>query len=429
MKKIRAYRATPVKNICLDPVLADREGQEVHVGLDVGKEHLFVVLRWGESDFERPWKVKNPFEIRNLMELLVELNRGRRMTVALEPTGTYGDAARQAFSDAGLRVHRVSPKAAHDYAEIFDGVPSKHDGKDAAIVAELTAFGKSSGWPFEVSVFDEELAYFIDGLETQRRMLTMWYGRLEGQLARHWPEATNTLRLTSGVLLRSLATYGGPGGLAAEETALEQLVKWGRSRLSQEKGEKLLADARDSVGVRQSAINVRRLQEYASEALACRRAVSVITKQLQELTAKHPVIQAQALAVGLVTASVLWVYLGDPRNYDSGFAYQKAMGLNLKVRSSGKYKGRLKITKRGHSQVRRWLYFAALRMIQQDGVKQWYEAKKAKNPAERHEAKRGLIGVMRKRALALYQVGACDKQFEVSLLFPGSVGSSQTKAA
>ena len=37
--------------------------------------------------------------------------------------------------DAGIAVVRVSPKAAHDYAEVFDGVPSQHDGKDAAVVA------------------------------------------------------------------------------------------------------------------------------------------------------------------------------------------------------------------------------------------------------------------------------------------------------
>jgi transposase len=410
-------------------VLADREGQKVNVGFDVGKEHLFGVLRWGESDFERPWKVKNPLEIRDLVELLVELNRGRQMTVSLEPTGTYGDAARQAFGDAGLMVHRVSPKAAHDYEEIFDGVPSKHDGKDAAIIGELAAIGKSSPWPFEVDAFDEELAYWIDRMQTQRRMLTMWYGRLEGQLARHWPEATTTVRLTSGVLLRSLATYGGPAGLAAEATALEQLLRWGRGHLSQKKGEQLLSGARHSVGVRQSSINVRRLQEYADEALSCRRAVAAIKKRLCELTSDHPVIQAQASAVGPVTASVLWVYLGDPRTYDSGFAYRKAMGLNLKVRSSGKYKGRLKITKRGHSQVRRWLYFAALRLVQQHGVKQWYEVKKAKKPDDRFEAMRALIGVMRKLALALYQVGACGKQFDVCLLFPGSAGLSPTQAA
>ena len=67
--------------------------------------------------------------------------------MALEPSGTYGDPLRQALSDAGIAVVRVSPKAAHDYAEVFDGVPSQHDGKDAAVVAELAALGKSTPWP------------------------------------------------------------------------------------------------------------------------------------------------------------------------------------------------------------------------------------------------------------------------------------------
>ena len=64
----------------------------------------------------------------------------------MESTGTYGDALRQALSDAGLSVHRVSGKAAHDYAEIFDGVPSKHDGKDAAIGVAGGGPGVSAGW-------------------------------------------------------------------------------------------------------------------------------------------------------------------------------------------------------------------------------------------------------------------------------------------
>ena len=45
------------------------------------------------------------------------------------------------------------------------------------------------------------------------------------------------------------------------------------------------------------------------------------------------------------------------------------MGLNLTEFSSGK----LKISKRGHSQVRRWLYFSALRWIKAEPVKS-YEA-------------------------------------------------------
>ena len=58
-------------------------------------------------------------------------------SVALEPSGTYGDPFRQALTDAGLNVQRVSPKAAHDYAEVFDGVPSQHDGKESPLKVNL----------------------------------------------------------------------------------------------------------------------------------------------------------------------------------------------------------------------------------------------------------------------------------------------------
>ncbi len=62
-------------------------------------------------------------------------------------------------------------------------------------------------------------------------------------------------------------------------------------------------------------------------------------------------------------------------------------------------------------------------------MKRWYEAKKGKKSDDPLEAMRALVGVMRKLALALYQVGASGQEFDAWLLFPGSGGSCQTKAA
>jgi transposase len=93
------------------------------------------------------------------------------------------------------------------------------------------------------------------------------------------------------------------------------------------------------------------------------------------------------------------------------------MGLNLKERSSGKHKGELKITKRGSGLLRRWLYFAALRVSQKAQVKPWYEAKKMK---ENGRAGKALVAIMRKLVLAMYQVGAKGATYDPSLLFPGS---------
>ncbi len=120
MAKRRAYRSTAVKKVVLEKVLKSALEGDVHAGMDIGKGEVFVVIRWSDGTFERPWKVKNPTEIGALVALLQVLARDRSVTVAMESTGTYGDALRQALSDAGLCVHRVSGKAAHDYAEIFD---------------------------------------------------------------------------------------------------------------------------------------------------------------------------------------------------------------------------------------------------------------------------------------------------------------------
>jgi transposase len=420
VKKSKAYRSMRVKDVRVGKVSAGREGQPLHVGVDVSKEDLLVVLRWGMGDFERPWQAGNPLEVKQLVELLLQLMSGREMVVALEPTGTYGDPLRQALSDAGIPVHRVSPKAAHDYAEIFDGVPSQHDGKDAAIVAELSALGKSASWPYTSDPWEQELIYWVDRMEVHRRSLVMWCGRLEGLLARHWPEATRTLELNSAVFLRCMANYGCPSALAADSNAADRLWCWGRGRLSRDKVMELVCGARSTVGVRAGLMEVRRIKESAEEAMACRQKMLRAQKELTRLAANHAVIQAQATVVGVVTACVLWTYLGDPRKYDSAGSYRKAMGLNLSERSSGKWEGRLKISKRGPSEVRRWLYFAAMRLVKKAGVKEWYDAKRSKEPKDGYETMRALIGVMRRLAPALYRVGVCGASFDTKLLFPGA---------
>src|SRR5262245_56077976 len=122
----KAYRALDVNHIQLDRLLPQRHEPLVHAGLDVGKDHILCVLRWAAHDFERPWRCRNPADLALLAQRLQTVGRGRRLVVAREPTGTYGDALRPALQQAGLAVHRVSPKAAADYAETFDGVPSQH---------------------------------------------------------------------------------------------------------------------------------------------------------------------------------------------------------------------------------------------------------------------------------------------------------------
>lgn len=425
--KSRAYRAVKFKNVNWETFLESGERQRVTLGLDVSKDTIFAVWRWENGVCERPWTIRNPWEVQLFAEKVGHLALVHGLQIAMEPTGTYGDALRQALADLGIVLHWVSPKAAHDYAEVLDGVPSQHDGKDAAIVAELAALGKAKVWEWSSNEWEEELAGPVDWMEIHREQLTMWCGRLEGLLARHWPEASAASKLTGGVLLRCLAEYGGPDGLAEDPKAAQRLSRWSRGRWPKEKIEAFLNGARQSVGVRLSRVSRDQIRQYAAKAQDCRRAIAHSRKALKGLAAGHEVLARQAQAVGLVTACVLWTRLGDPRSYDSGPAYRKAMGLNLKERSSGRWIGRLKITKRGPSSVRRWLYFAALRLIRQGSAKRYYETRKTRGGEA--ALMRAIIGVMRKLALALYRVSVSDETFHIEKLFPGSTDKLPLDAA
>ena len=124
-----------------------------------------------------------------------------------------------------------------------------------------------------------------------------------------------------------------------------------------------------------------------------------------------------------MTLCVLWVTVGDPRNYESAGAFLKALGLNLKELSSGKRKGELAITKRGPSLARKFLFFWSLRASQQGSIRNWYHGYQrvgrsgARN--SEHRKIKGLIAIMRKLCRSLWHVCHHDVPFEYQKVFPG----------
>ncbi len=422
MKVRKSYRRVSVKDVCVEE-LADRGllyGERgTTVGLDIAKKEIVVVVRWGNGKFERPWSVGNPDEIELLVTLLQRVAKvvDGGLQIGMESTGTYGEAVRRALTLGHLEVQRVSGKAVKDYAEIFDGVPSQHDGKDAAMISELTAFGKGKAWPFtERSETDQHIAHYVQRIDAYRKQMNMWVGRLEALVARHWPELTDLLNLTSVTLLQLLEKYGSPAELLSDPTASKHLARWSRNQLKSSKIEVILSSAKETHGVPVCLAEQKWIQEIASEAISAYRKVQQCERALEGLARDHKGIQ-QLNALGVVTMCVLWSAVGDPRDYDSAGAYLKAMGLNLKERSSGKRVGQLSITKRGPSLARRWLFYAALRGVQRPEIKPWYLAIQSRDP--KHGKMKGLVGVMRKLCRSIWHVSRTGETFDWDKVFPG----------
>ncbi len=425
MKRKNPYSLIDVNTISVEALTRDRCGKPVVVGVDVAKSELVMCLVWPDRVFERPWRVKSPDQIRLVVSRLLELNSRCPVTVAMESSGTYGDAFRQALHDAGrdagLPVRRVSAKAVKDDSEGFDGVPSNHDGKDAAIIGTLCVNGRSVPWLWKAAAEDDSsdkdqaIRYWVRQLDTAQRIKQIWCGKLEGMLARHWPEAGRLTDQSGPTLTRVLAHYGDPRELAKDPEAAGRLARIGGHYLSDEKIERLIESARSTVGVRMNAWAMREMKDIASSITAQRQTIQQCRRELKKLTKDHRPIQSQSPAVGLITACVLWMCLGDPANYGSAGAYRKAMGLNLTERSSGTYKGKLKISKRGQRLTRKWMYFSALRWMREPSVKIWLEKKKQRDGGRGGKA---ATGIMRRMAVAAWHAGQ-GEVFDPKRLFPG----------
>jgi transposase len=81
-------------------------------------------------------------------------------------------------------------------------------------------------------------------------------------------------------------------------------------------------------------------------------------QQVTELAEAMPEVSHLGAVVGMVTAAVLVSEAGSPARYGCAQAYLKALGLNLREKSSGAHQGRPRFTKRGSSRARMVLWLA-----------------------------------------------------------------------
>jgi transposase len=413
MKKHR-YSATNIKQADWKQIGAGTTGRRIVFGVDVAKEDFFGVLMGEDLAVSATVKWRHPEQTRALGAHLIGDLHADRLEVAMEPSGTYADALYRHLSELGIPIYRVSPKRVHDAAEVYDGVPSLHDAKAAYIIGRLHLDGSSSLWK-EVPEQRRNRQALIAELDLYQDQQQRNLNRLEALLNRHWPEAVRVMELKRVSLLCVLAEYGDPASIAAHaEEAWELMRHNGRGLLSAETIEQLLACAQDTLGVPCTAGERHLLRVLAEELLRTHRQIKRIEAQIDQEVHQDALLTRLAAVTGKTTSLVLEAALGSPLDYPNPHSYLKAMGLNLKERSSGKHKGQLKITKRGPGIVRKYQYFTALRWLYQDPIiALWYRNKVRRDGGRKGKA---IVAVMRKLALSLWYV-ARGEGFDSRKLF------------
>ncbi len=413
MKK-RIYRAVNIKSVDVEELRKQLDNRVVF-GCDAAKEDWKGCLMRPDDSVVKTIKWQMVPDHGAIMALLDGLReRGVSVEIAIEPTGTYADAVVHQLREAQFPVYRVSPKHSHDYSEIYDGVPSSHDGKSAAVVAKLHLEGKSRLWAAQKDVRRTLRA---------QAMVTDWVSedikryesRLEARLARHWPEVLQLLSLDSASARALVKTYGDPHAVACDEKAARQtLRKASRGKLPAKKIDDIIESAKATIGVPMVAAEREIVQAIGEKLDALVVQQKVVDTQLEQAALAEPATERMSPIVGKKTSAVLVGMLGDFADYDSVRGLQRSAGMNLRVRSSGKQKGKLKLTKRGSSAARRYLFLASMRWVRQSAiVRAWYERKYSTSSGNKMKA---LVALMRKLLAGLYHV-ARGKELDLKKLF------------
>jgi transposase len=409
MKK-RTYRAKEINKINWHELKENLSGEKIAVAIDVAKQKQYAVLMNMDSSVSRLFYWRHPEQTALLFEVIGALDCP--ITVIVESTSTYGDIFRYQSLLQGFDVHQASAKRVHDAREVYDGVPSLHDAKAATIIARFYLDGLTKPWR-ELNDNERQLNALRREYEIHQSQYQRNQNRLEAYLSRHWPEVTYLLSSDSVALEQLLMKYGSPEEVAIHAKEAQQVIKKAsRSKLKPEKIAAIVHSAKKTLGVPCIEAEKQYLQALAAE---------MNHSRLQRRTARHALeaeidsdeqLTEMAKLIGKVTTAVLLSFHVDPRNFECARSLQKAMGLNLKEKSSGHYIGQLKLTKRGSSKVRMYLYFAALRLIQKDPIiKEWYQRKV--NPKAKNKT---VIAVMRKLSKALWHV-AQGQVFDANELF------------
>ena len=339
MKKKHTYSTVSVDQVDL-AVLLPLLALGCVIAIDVAKEKFVAAFSTLTGEILKLVRFSHPTETLAFLELVTRLqgqSHERKVVAALEPTGTYGDALRHQLAERGVPVYLVSPKATHDSRELFDGVPSLHDGKSAMIIAKLYALQRASLWP-QMSAERRALRALVDQRALYDAPMQAAFGRIEAMLARHWPEFgcwMDVYHQKSALAL--LAEYGSPAQIVAcEQQARDCLRRASRGRLSKELTDGVVASA-TTLGLPMTREEQQLMQVAAASVLEQQARSDEVERQMEALLDGDPATKHLAKFIGTYTAAALCTR-ADPLLYESAAAFEKGCGLNLREKSSGEKK-------------------------------------------------------------------------------------------
>lgn len=299
--------------------------------------------------------------------------------VGFESTGPYLEPLVQFLrSKKGVRLVQVNPMHTKRLKELSGNSPLKTDRKDPKVIADIITLGHAL-----TVVIPEGAAAELRRLTQARERTTASRTRLLNQmqslLVLSFPEFLQVMKdistASARYLLQHYPTAQDIVGLG--ESALAAVLrKVSRGKLREDRARALFEAANESVGIQEGRhsmlLEIRMLLDtIASYDRFIDQVETEMERQLELIPYSHIILSIKG--IGAVTAAGLIGEVGDFTKFKTISEVMKLAGLDLYEVSSGKHRGKLRISKRGRSHIRKLLYLASLSAVKKGGVMHaWY---------------------------------------------------------
>ncbi len=300
--------------------------------------------------------------------------------IGFESTGPYMEPLAQFLRNKkGVRLAQVNPMHTKRLKELPGNSPLKTDRKDPKVIADIIELGHAL-----TVVIPEgpaaELRRLTQGRERTIASRTRLFNQLQCILASFFPEFLQVMKNVKTASARHLLKkHPAPRDIVAMglPALTAELRKVSRGKLKEDRARALFEASNESVGIQagrdSQLLEIGLLLEtIAAYDAFIEKVEAEMERHLNEIPYSRVILSLKG--VGPVTTAGLIGEVGDFTKFGTISEVLKLAGLDLYEVSSGKHRGKLRISKRGRPLMRKLLYLAALSTVRKGGVMhEWYK--------------------------------------------------------
>lgn len=347
--------------------------QHLVVGIDIAQQtHVARAVNFRGIVIGNPLSFTNDEEgFYTLLRWIQSLQSAHALTAAIvgmEPTGHYWLNLSRWLKNRQIEVVLVNPHLVKKNKENRDNTPSKSDKKDALVIADMVKNGYYSFIRNTPEVF-EELRVFLSNRDSVVTRLVSAKNQIHRWVDVVFPELRQVFKniLCTGSLA-TLRLFPTPEELS--ELQPQDIVQGWKSLMKRQAGERkaraLISLANSSVGSKQATYAYKlHLKQLLDEYDLAFLQLQALETEIMAVLERIPFAKSMLAVKGINAISLAGILgeAGDLSGFVHGNALLRHAGLNLAEASSGKWTGQMKISKRGRSRLRRFIFMMTMSLV------------------------------------------------------------------